>query len=271
LLSSSHIKLATPGSLDAKPLVFGLETGVAKHEVELVRDIPSRCALKLRNGEVRAGLVPCIEYAKHYVEQSYQIIPAIAISSCGAVGSARLYFNEGLQNINTVAVDIGSITEIVLARILLSERYNVEPRFLPMNPDVKAMLSKADAALVIGDEAFFDDSGWTSKIDVGEEWQDFSELPFVYSFWVGRQNLLQEKEVGWLLQSKEFGVQKISDIAGDAARTHNVDLALCEHYLTQSLHYDLGENELDGLREFYRLCFYYGMIDDIPDLNFFGL
>jgi len=264
-----HKKLAAPNSLDVKPLVYGLECGVVHHTFELICDIPSRCALKLRDGEVQIALIPSIEYAKHYIEQSYRIVSGIGVSSSGEAKSALLYFNQGLHHISTVAVDIGSVTEIVLARILLLEKYDLEPKFVPMMPDVKAMLEKADAALVVGDAAFFDLSGYTSKLDLGDEWQDFADLPFVYSFWVARENDLQAKEIEWLLQSKEVGIERISDIADSAAQQHGVEVELCRSYLTQHLHYDLGEEELEGLREFYRLAFYYGVIDDIPDLKFF--
>lgn len=269
MVQASYTKLAAPASIDVQPLVYGLECGAVHHTFELIRDIPSRCALRLQNGEAQLALIPSIAYAKHYVEQSYRIAAGAGASSSGEVKSALLCFNQGLNHISAIAVDIGSVSEIVLARILLSEKYDLQPQFLPMVPDVKAMLDKADGALVIGDAALFEVSGYVSKLDLGEEWQELTDLPFVYSFWVGREGTLRAEEIEWLRQSKQFGIEKIPEIAEREAQTHGVDVELCRSHLTDISHYDLGEDELEGLREFYRFAFYYGAIEDIPDLRFF--
>jgi hypothetical protein len=35
------------------------------------------------------------------------------------------------------------------------------------------------------------------------------------------------------------------------------------------VHYDLGDEERQGLSEFYRYAFYYGALEDISDIRFF--
>ena len=35
------------------------------------------------------------------------------------------------------------MTSVILARIILSEKYSVNPKFIAMNPDLAVMLSKA--------------------------------------------------------------------------------------------------------------------------------
>ncbi|CUS93990.1 MqnA/MqnD/SBP family protein, partial [Candidatus Kryptonium thompsonii] len=109
-------------------------------------------------------------YAKYSVK--YRIVPSICIASHGAVNSIRLYFRKDLKDIKTVATDISSMTSVILARIILSEKYSVNPKFIAMNPDLAVMLSKADAALLIGDHALFEESGYESYIDLGDEWDD---------------------------------------------------------------------------------------------------
>ena len=46
------------------------------------------------------------------------------------------------------------------------------------------MLEAADAALVIGDPALYLDTD-VPRLDLGEEWQRRTGLPFVYAFWAG--------------------------------------------------------------------------------------
>ncbi|HNE83119.1 MAG TPA: hypothetical protein PLG25_04560, partial [bacterium] len=42
------------------------------------------------------------------------------------------------------------------------------------------------------------------------------------------------------------------------------------NYLTENIQFKLGKAELEGLKEYYSYCFYYGIIDEIPDLLFVG-
>ena len=51
--------------LNTKPIVYGLETRRVPHQFELVYDVPSACAEKLRAGEVDVALIPSVEYASY--------------------------------------------------------------------------------------------------------------------------------------------------------------------------------------------------------------
>ena len=39
--------------------------------------------------------------------------------------------------------------------------------------------------------------------------------------------------------------------------------------MTQNLHYDLGEAEINGMKEFFTYAFYYGIIEFIPEIKFY--
>lgn len=179
------VKLGVVNFLNTKPLVYAIEKNKLQHNFELIYDIPSQIAVKLLNKEIDAGLVPSIHYAKYSVK--YRIVPEICIASRGAVNSIRLYFRKDLKDIKTVAVDISSMTSVVLARIILSEKYDITPKFVAMRPNLVEMLSQADAALLIGDNALFEETEYESYIDLGDEWDDLTGLPFVYALWVGRR------------------------------------------------------------------------------------
>ena len=59
------------------------------------------------------------------------------------------------------------------------------------------MLSRADAALVIGDPALAIDERAQGlvKTDLGSEWQAMTGLPFVYAMWSGREGVAQADHV----------------------------------------------------------------------------
>ena len=76
---------------------------------------------------------------------------------------------------------------MALTRVLCAKHWEIAPTFTPAEPDLEAMLQRADAALVIGDPAFEIDPAkhHVTKIDLGAEWKALTGLPFVYAMWVG--------------------------------------------------------------------------------------
>jgi len=260
-------KLGVVDFLNAKPLIYAIEENKVPHSFELLYDIPSQIAVKLLNKEINAGLVPSIHYAKYSVK--YRIVPEVCIASRGAVKSIRLYFRKDLRDIKSVAVDISSMTSVVLARVILSEKYDLRPKFIAMKPNLENMLLEADAALLIGDNALFEPTGYASYLDLGDEWDDLTGLPFVYALWVGRRESLSEDDVLALINSKNYGIQNIDTISYEASQRYGVDFDFCKSYLTENLFYELGEQEIAGMKEFFTYAFYYGVIDFIPEIKFY--
>ncbi len=261
------VKLGVFNFLNAKPLIYAIENDKIQHNFELVYDIPSQVAVNLLNKEINAGLVSSIHYAKYSVK--YRIVPEVCIASRGPVNSVRLYFKKDLKDIKSVATDISSMTSVVLARIILSEKYDVQPKFIAMKPNPEEMLSRADAALLIGDHALFESSGYESYLDLGDEWDDLTGLPFVYALWVGRRDTLSHDDVSKLIEAKRYGIQNIDVICDEASEKYGVDFEFCKSYLTENLHYELGEMEINGMKEFFTYAFYYGMIEFIPEIKFY--
>jgi chorismate dehydratase len=161
------------------------------------------------------------------------------------------------------------MTSVILARIILSEKYDIQPKFVAMKPNLEEMLSKADAALLIGDNALFESSGNESYLDLGDEWEDLTGLPFVYALWVGRRDSLSQDDVSALIEAKKYGLQNIDVICEKASERYGIDFDFCKSYLTKNLHYDLGDFEIDGMREFFTYAFYYGVIEFIPEIKFY--
>lgn len=254
--------------LNTKPLVFGLENNLVEHHFSLQKDVPSVCAQRLLEGEVELGIVPSIEYAR--AKGSWKIIPDLSIASQGAVKSVCLFFKKNMSKIDTIALDTSSRTSVALLKIILQERYELTPDFIFMAPDLDEMLGAADAALIIGDKALHYSVTHTNFIDLGEEWSDMTGLPFVYAFWAGNELQLNEKDVKAVLESYQSGQQNIEIISKDFAEKQPMSWDFYYDYLTQNISYSFAEEEKAGLLEFYRYAFYFGLIEHIPDLHFYG-
>jgi len=254
--------------LNTKPLVYGLENNLVEHHFSLQKDVPSVCAQRLLEGEVELGIVPSIEYAR--AKGSWKIIPDLSIASQRAVKSVCLFFNKNMSKIDTIALDTSSRTSVALLKIILQERYEQTPEFIFMAPDLDEMLAAADAALIIGDKALHYSVKHTNFIDLGEEWSDMTGLPFVYAFWAGNELQLNEKDVKAVLESYQEGSQNIEKIAREFGKTQPMTWDFYYDYLTQNISYSFAEEEKAGLLEFYRYAFYFGLIEHIPDLHFYG-
>ena len=254
------VRLGAVSYLNAAPPVHGLD-GDPAFRVE--REVPSRVARRLHAGEVDLGLVPSIEYAFG----DYAIVPGVAIGSRGKVRSVLLFHHGPLERVRRVALDTSSRTSAALVRILLRERLDRAPQYVPMGPSLVDMLAVADAALLIGDPAL-DHEADAARLDLGDEWSRLTGLPFVYAFWAGRPGAVGAAGVERLRSALSAGLEAVPEIAarragGDAARA-----AKYEAYLRENIVYRLGEEEQAGLREFYRRAHALSLIPAVPELRF---
>jgi chorismate dehydratase len=257
---SSLLRLGAVSYLNAQPLIHELD-----HEagVRLERGVPSRVARWLHSGQVDLGMIPSIEYAFG----RYAIVPGIAIGSRGPVRSVSLYLSRSLEDVRRVALDTSSRTSVALLKILLRERLGRDPHYVPMAPQLVDMLSVADAALLIGDTALEED-GRVPRLDLGEEWTRLTGLPFVYAFWAGPPGVVTAAGVRRLQAALAAGRTAFGEIAarhGDGVPSR---VAASESYLRKNVVYDLGEAEVQGLREFYARAHALDLAPTVPELAF---
>lgn len=259
------VRLGAVSYLNTKPLVCGLDARPDLFDVRF--DVPAQCAALLHEARIDLGLIPAIEYLRG----DYRMVPGVAIGSDGPVGSVAVFTRVPIDRIRTLAMDISSRTSVALTRVLCARRWEIAPKFVPAEPDLRAMLARADAALVIGDPALAIDVAAhdADKIDLGSEWQALTGLPFVYAMWCGREGVCGVEHLAELNAARDRGVQAIDLIAqaeggGDRARE-----TLIAGYLRDNLKYGLGERELQGLRRFHELASEQGIAPGVRDLRFY--
>ena len=244
------VRLGAVGYLNARPLVYGLEN--QSERFELRYDIPSECARLLHAHETDVGLIPSIEYLRGPVP--YSLVPGPAVTSRGAVASVAVYTRREPRDIRTIAMDTSSRTSVALASVILRRRFDVTAEPVPMAPDLEAMLAGADAALIIGDTALFLDheAAGATKIDLGEAWAEMTGLPFVYACWTGWPDALGPEGVLALQRARDAGVAQSHAVAADYYPDDTRRQAVARRYLRDNIRYVLGDDELDGLKTFFR-------------------
>ena len=263
-----RVRLGVVSYLNTRPLVEVLRTGAIDRDFELIYDVPSRCAERLHMGETDVALIPAVEIGRG--QDPYRIVPNVGIISNGPVGSVFIALNKEPEEIQTLALDRGSRTSVVLAQIVLARQFGCRPEVFFYPPDIDAMLKRADAALLIGDPALALPRKRYHILDLGEIWTQMTGLPFVYACWTGRPDALTPYHIAKLIEAKKKGNLLIPKIAKDyAAETRTLSPAFYAEYLTKNILYDLGDAELEGLRRFYAYGVELGLMDTVPDIRFY--
>ena len=268
--------LAYSEALYLKPLLYGLEG--KDTAFRRVVDFPATVALNMSKriqltGAGCAFLSP-IDYARHGAE--YCIIPRVAVSSTEPTSSIELYVKSDIRSIRTMAVDIRVTSEIILAKIILMEKYRHADskaknlQVVPMMPNVKSMLARADAALVVNFSPSSESQSDFFKVDLVEEWNDLTDLPYLHGFWVGRQEELLVAHLHRLMRAKATGVSLLNEVASKSAAERGLSQDSAVEYLS-SFSYDLGELQTESLQELMSYAYYFGSIPDIPEVNFFDV
>jgi predicted solute-binding protein len=246
-LSSIHKKprVCAVSYLNTVPLVWGIEHGAQSDVFDLNYALPSECADQLASGEADIGIVPVIEMAR----QQLDYFRGTGIACRGPVRSILLVSKVPLREIKTLATDLGSRTSVMLARIVLSEKYGVQPKLISRHAELAPMLGEADAALLIGDPALRLDPAKLpfETLDLGLEWTQMTGLPMVFALWSGRKEIMQPVFEQAFLDSCRAGLAHIENIVTEQAPIRGVTQQLAREYLTRNIVFELNDRDHEGL------------------------
>jgi chorismate dehydratase len=279
---TNRVRLGAVGYLNARPLVYGLDSSP---QFDLRYDVPSECARLLHAGAIDVGLIPSIEYLRG---GPYRIAPDLAIASRGPVASVAIYTTRPIADVRSIALDTSSRTSVALVSVLCARRFRIRPALESRGPDLTDMLGHCDAALLIGDNALLLDHesfplplGTSAKplapspqprlekIDLGEAWTTLTGLPFVWAFWAGRPDALNDDDVRALGRARDAGVTCSDAIAREYFPGSPAHQAIGAAYLRDNIKYHLGDDERAALELFYRYAVEAGVVEQENALRFY--
>jgi len=267
--STKGKRISLINRLEFQPLFYGLKSNLIKHPFELVDAEPLAAARSLRDGEVELSLIPSIEYAR--TKETWNIVPDICVGCSSNVINVQLFFKKGLRDLKKIAVDNQAASSFILLKIIMREKFMRDPEFVEMPADMESMLNQADAALITGDKVLQYYHQNQNRLDLNEEWVDLTGAPFIYSFWAGREFTISGDDVRLIMKSFDLGTRNIEHICKEYAIQQKSDWSFFHDFLTNNITYTFGEEEKEGLLEFYNYAFFFGFIDYIPDLHFYPL
>jgi chorismate dehydratase len=243
--------------LNSKPLAWGFLKG---HHADLFAPSyhpPALVARLLGQGNLDIGLIPSIEVQRI---PNLRVLPDMCVAARHEVRSVLLVSRGPVEEIRRVALDQNSRTSATLVRILLRERYGLDPEYLHERPDPERMLGEADAALIIGDPALHVDRERYHIIDLAAEWHELTGLPFVFAVWAVRPEVEIPDLPFYFKSSLRYGLSSLDTLVRESAAELNLDTSEVRSYLTENLSFFLRREEIEGLEEFYRRAHAHGLI-----------
>jgi len=247
--------------LNCLPLYDGLVRSGALLDVRLRRETPDVLNGLLLSGELDIGpisLVPALQHADELV-----VLRDLAVGSDGPVLSVVLVSAKPVADLDGAHVAYGSTsrTSVLLARMLLEQRYGLKTSSETMLPDLGAMLRQADAAVLIGDPALratYEAAALGLHVlDLGAAWKDWTGLPMVFAVWAARRDFardypdLVESVQQSFRSSLSDSLARVREVAERAAQWEPFDADTLATYF-RALDFSLGPRQLEGVREFTR-------------------
>ncbi len=245
--------------LNCLPIYWGLMRSGALLDVDLHKDSPDQLNADLVAGRLDIGPISLVEYLRH--TDDLLLLPDLAVGSDGPVLSVNIVSTKPLAELDGGRVALGSTsrTGVLLARMLLGQRYGVSPDYYRCPPDLTEMLLEADAGVVIGDVAlralYEAPRRGLTVTDLGLAWREWTGLPMVFAVWAARREfaaahpgLVKDVHEAFL-RSRDLCLAELDEVAAAAARWEPFDAATLATYF-RALDFSLGARQVAGLHEF---------------------
>ena len=251
----------------------GIITKTVPFPFKLVEGIPTELNRLLYEGKIDVSPSSSIEYAMN--PGRYHLMPTLSITSKNKVMSILLESKCPIEDLDkkVVALTTASATSVVLLRILLEVRYDIQPGYTQYEQGVDDPAGHADAMLTIGDLALTKAPlpGFPYRYDLGELWHEFTGLPFVFALWQVNYKRNSERDLASLydilMTSRSYGTSHLRDLATSQAGRFNVPAEMLFTYWNL-FSYSLGKEEQKGLLAFYGYAAEIGAIEPVTALRF---
>jgi chorismate dehydratase len=251
--TNTNPRIAASSYLNTAPLIWSFLHGSQRDSVELFTDTaPARCAEMLATGQVDAALVPVIEYQRL---QNVLLVPDVCVGSKSAVRSVVLVTRRNnLKKVERVALDESSRTSVALVKIIFREFLGFEPEWISAAPDLKSMLTAADAALIIGDPAMKIPHDQFRVFDLATLWHEFTGFGFVFAMWMVRNHSAERVQAIDFAAARDEGLAHVDDIAADNETLVGLSREEIRVYLTKNIAFRVDEEMEKGLERYFELA-----------------
>ena len=284
------------------PLVWSFLYGSNHGKIEIILDnAPARSAELLAQDRVDAALVPVFAYQ---MIDGVKLIPDVCVGARERVRSVRLATRlDDLKDVRSVALDVSSRTSVALTKIIFREFLGIDPEWRPAQPDIDAMLTDSDAAVLIGDPALtlsangkcgtrnaqsllspisgtanspagsaapFAHSALCiqhspfASYDLAELWRSFTGLGFVFAMWMTRRDISPID----FAAARDEGLAHVDSIISNYESEIPLSRDEMRRYLTENISYSVDESMRAGMELYYELAHKHQLIGENKPLDF---
>ena len=215
-----------------------------KNEADLLIDYPSKIASMLLEDQIDVGLIPVAVVPQM---KEYHIISDYCIGSVGKVASVCLFSEAPLDKIEKILLDYQSRTSVALLKLLVKDFWKIKVEFINTSGDYQSKISGTTAGLVIGDRALKQRKISPFIYDLGEDWEKFTGLPFVFAAWISNKDLNKDF-ISRFNEANAYGLNKIDDVVF-ANPFDDFDL---HFYYSDCISFILDGNKKKGLELFWK-------------------
>ena len=246
------------------PLIWSFLYGTNHGKVELILDnAPARSAQLLAQDRVDAALVPVI--ASQFVD-SVLLIPDVCVGTRENVRSVCLVTRgTGLSDVRSVSLDVSSRTSVVLTKLIYREFLGFEPEWRDAAPDIDAMLTESDAALIIGDPALALSNDPKYRVfDLAGLWHQYTGLGFIFAMWMTRR----ESVAIDFSAARDEGLSHLTEISANYRAEIGLSTDDLIEYLSHNISYSPDGTMLAGLNLYLELAFKHRLTERAPELHY---
>ena len=97
-----------------------------------------------------------------------------------------------------------------------------------------------------------------------------SGLPFVWAFWVGRNDVLTAEHLTALVTARDTGVQSLDAIVKSQKLVDEDQENIARAYLEENVYFSLSDDEIAGLKRFYSAALEVGVVTQAGAPLFYG-
>jgi chorismate dehydratase len=240
------IRIGAVSYLNTKPLLYGLENGSLKDDINLILDYPANLVRLLTNDEIDIGLIPVGALPSL---GEYHIVSDYCIGTEGEVSSVAVFSEVPMDQIETVILDYQSRTSVMLCKILFELHWKKTVKFVHASDETYIQQIKGNVAgLVIGDRALNIRSKFNFIYDLGLGWKEMTDLPFVFAVWVAKKDI----DLAFLKVFNEANRSGIESIKLVSSLWNFPEYSL-DSYFNNNISYTLNLKKHQGMKRFLEL------------------
>ncbi len=274
---TDKIKTGRISYMNVAPVYYGFDCGFVKNNcISFIKEPPAKLNLLMEKNELKISPVSSAAYGRNMGK--WLILPDLSISCFSTVKSVLLVSRYPLDQLSgkNVLFNSESETSVALLKLLFiwmgvcpvysKKRFN-------KTDDID---KKVSAFLIIGDSALIGNWDFSFKYvyDLGDKWNQFTNLPFVFALWVVQKDFAEKnpdivaKYIYLFKKSKKIGLSNLNTIAKKISEKLPINFEDGKSYYNK-LNYDLDEIHLKGLEKFYESLLNEKIIQNRVELNFY--